>query len=160
MRLTRYTDFCFRVLIHVGLKGDTLSTTREISERFGISSNHLMKVVYDLNVKGYLETVRGKNGGIRLGRAPAEINIGELVRATEDDMSPAECHTADCQCRIVTACVMRHALGDALQAFLAVLDRYTLADLLEPQRELSRLLGIEIEQSNRGRPRANRAIQP
>ena len=151
MRLTRYTDFCFRVLIHVGLKGDTLSTTREISERFGISSNHLMKVVYDLNVKGYLETVRGKNGGIRLGRAPEKINIGALVRATEDDLAPVECHTPECQCRIAPCCVVKQALGAALQAFLTVLDRYTLADLLEPRQELAQMLGIEVDPLHRGR---------
>lgn len=145
MRLTRYTDFCFRVLIHVGLKGETLSTTREISERYGISSNHLMKVVYDLNVRGFLETVRGKNGGIRLGRPAERINLGDLIRATEDDMALAECQGDDGECRIATACALHNVLNEALRAFLAVLDKYTLADLLAPREDLARLLGMDLE---------------
>ena len=156
MRLTRYTDFCFRVMIHVGLKGDALSTTREISDRYGISSNHLMKVVYDLNVHGFLETVRGKNGGIRLGRPPREINLGDLIRATEDDMALAECQSPDGQCRITSACVLHDALNEALRAFLAVLDRYTLADLLEPRENLGRLLGLELDDVPAAHPRALR----
>ncbi|MEI6559489.1 MAG: Rrf2 family transcriptional regulator [Rhodospirillaceae bacterium] len=145
MRLTRYTDFCFRVLIHAGLKDGSLSTTREISDRYGISSNHLMKVVYDLNIKGYLETVRGKNGGIRLGRLPEQINLGTLIRDIEDDMALVECHTSESQCRIGSACLLRGVIGEGLRAFLGVLDRYTLADLLEPRADLSRLLDIEVD---------------
>ena len=143
MRLTRYSDFCFRVLIHVGLKDGTLSTTREISDRFGISSNHLMKVVYDLNIKGYLETVRGKNGGIRLGRRPESINLGTLLRDIEDDMALVECHADERVCRIGPACRLRGVVAESLRAFLAVFDRYTLADLLEPQQEILHLLDIE-----------------
>ena len=145
MRLTRYTDFCFRVLIHAGLKDGSLSTTREISDRYGISSNHLMKVVYDLNIKGYLETVRGKNGGIRLGRPPGEINLGALIRDIEDDMALVECHVSEGLCRIASGCRVRCVIAEAVQAFLAVLDRYTLADLLEPRAELARLLDIDLD---------------
>jgi Rrf2 family nitric oxide-sensitive transcriptional repressor len=160
MRLTRYTDFCFRVLIHVGLKGEALSTTREISDRYQISNNHLMKVVYDLNVLGYLETVRGKNGGIRLGRAPDSINLGTLIRETETDSALAECQTADNRCRIAPGCRLREVLSEALGAFLTVLDRYTLADLLEPKEELSRLLGLDFSQSALARNRAfKRAVR-
>ena len=151
MRLTRYTDFCFRVLIHAGLKNGSLSTTREISDRYGISSNHLMKVVYDLNVKGYLETVRGKNGGIRLGRPPEEINLGALIRDVEDDMALVECHVDAELCRIGSGCVMRGVIAEAVRAFVGVLDRYTLADLLAPRAELARLLDIDL-----GRPAALR----
>ncbi len=144
MRLTRYADFCFRVLVHVGLKGGALSTTREISETFHISNNHLMKVVYDLNIKGYLATIRGKHGGIRLGRPPADINLGAVFRAVEDDLMLVECMGADSQCRISPSCQLREILHEASQAFLAVLDRYTLQDILERRSELSRLLGIEM----------------
>ena len=151
MRLTRYTDFCFRVLIHAGLKNGCLSTTREISDRYGISSNHLMKVVYDLNVKGYLETVRGKNGGIRLGRPPGDINLGTLIRDIEDDMALVECHVSEDLCRIGSACCLRTVIAEAMAAFLAVLDRYTLADLLEPRTELARLLDIELAQPTAAR---------
>ena len=145
MRLTRYTDFCFRVLIHAGLKDGVLSTTREISDRYGISSNHLMKVVYDLNVKGYLETVRGKNGGIRLGRPAGEINVGALIRDIEEDMALVECHVDKGLCRIASGCVMRCVIAEAMAAFLAVLDRYTLADLLKPHADLARLLDIDLD---------------
>ncbi len=158
MRLTRYTDFCFRVLMHVGLKGDSLSTTKEISDHYQISNNHLMKVVYDLNVMGYLETVRGKNGGIRLGRAPQEINLGMLIRETETDAALVECQTAGDQCRISARCRLRGILGEALEAFLAVLDRYTLADLLEPKDELARLLGLDMVLETRA-PRLKRVAR-
>jgi Rrf2 family nitric oxide-sensitive transcriptional repressor len=149
MRLTRYTDYCCRVLIYVALKGRTLSTTREISLCYGISNNHLMKVVYDLNLKGYLETIRGKNGGIRLRRLPAEINIGSLIRDTEADFRVVDCgiqnpNAADAgeSCRIRPACVLRHALHEATAAFLAVLDRYTLADLLRSPGDLMAELSL------------------
>ena len=158
MRLTRYTDFCFRVLMHVGLKGDSLSTTKEISDHYQISNNHLMKVVYDLNVMGYLETVRGKNGGIILGRAPQEINLGMLIRETETDAALVECQTAGDQCRISARCRLRGILGEALEAFLAVLDRYTLADLLEPKDELARLLGLDMVLETRA-PRLKRVAR-
>ena len=146
MRLTRYTDFCFRVLVHVGLKGGALATTKEISTHYQISNKHLMKVVYDLNVKGYLETVRGKNGGIRLGRAPEDINLGALIRETETDSALVECQTPEGHCRISSSCRLRNVLEEALGAFLAVLDRYTLADLIEPKNELSQLLGMNLDE--------------
>jgi len=144
--------------MHVGLKGDSLSTTKEISDHYQISNNHLMKVVYDLNVMGYLETVRGKNGGIRLGRAPQEINLGMLIRETETDAALVECQTAGDQCRISARCRLRGILGEALEAFLAVLDRYTLADLLEPKDELARLLGLDMVLETRA-PRLKRVAR-
>ncbi|MEI8397179.1 MAG: Rrf2 family transcriptional regulator, partial [Rhodospirillaceae bacterium] len=155
MRLTRYTDFCIRVLIHVGLKNRALSTTREISENYNISSNHLMKIVYDLNVKGYVETVRGKNGGMRLGRHPEDINIGTLIRETEDEMALVECHSSADQCRISSTCLLGGILEDAKLAFFSVLDRYTLADLLSHRDELVKLLGIE-----KSAPCPERSIPP
>ena len=145
MRLTRYTDFCFRVLIHAGLKNGILSTTQEISDHYNISRNHLTKVVYDLNVRGYLETVRGRNGGIRLGRSPHEINLGDLVRDIEDDMTLVECHASADLCRISSGCVLRCVIGEAMGAFLSVLYRYTLADLLEPRAKLAKLLDLKPE---------------
>ncbi len=106
-----------------------------------------MKVVYDLNIKGYLETVRGKNGGIRLGRPPGEINLGALIRHVEDDLALVECHGSSDRCRIGSACVFRGIVAEAMGAFLAVLDHYTLADLLAPGAELGRLLGLGTERS-------------
>jgi Rrf2 family transcriptional regulator, nitric oxide-sensitive transcriptional repressor len=140
MRLTLHTDFALRVLIHVGVNDAAMSTVKGIADSFGISKNHLMKVVNDLARRGYLETVRGRNGGIRLMRPPREINIGRLVRETEDELDVLGCFNATGYCRIERVCVLRCAVQDAVEAFLAVLDRYTLADLIAPQQALSRLL--------------------
>jgi len=140
MRLTLHTDFSLRVLIHVGLCGDRRTTIDEIATSFDISKNHLMKVVNDLSQNGYLETVRGHNGGIRLMREPRHINIGQVVRDTEKQLDVIGCLERRGYCAIERACVLRSALQDATQAFLAVLEAYTLADLIKPQRALSSLL--------------------
>lgn len=140
MRLTLNTDFSLRVLIHVGLCGGKLTTINDIAESFGISKEHLMKVVSALSQKGYLETVRGRNGGIRLMREPRHISIGQVVRDTENRLGVIGCLERRGFCPIERACVLRSALQDATQAFLAVLDAYTLADLIKPQRALSSLL--------------------
>jgi len=140
MRLTLHTDFALRVLIQVGINAGELTTIEGISKSFGISKSHLMKVVRDLGRKGYLDTVRGRNGGIRLKREPADINIGEVVRDTEEELDVLGCLQDKGYCRIQRACVLRGAVRDATDAFLAVLDRYTLADLIRPRRALSSLL--------------------
>jgi len=143
MRLTRYTDYALRVLIYLGTKDGELSTIQEIADRYGISKNHLMKVVHDLQLKGYVETLRGKNGGLRLRRTPAEINIGAVVRDTEPDTALAECFSAENGCVITPSCELKHVLFKALQAFFAVLDSCTLADLLQGREpELRRLLTL------------------
>ena len=140
MRLTLNTDYSLRVLIHVGLCGNKLTTIDEIAQAFGISKAHLMKVVNDLGQNGYLETVRGRGGGIRLLREPRHINIGQVVRDTENQLAVIDCLERRGYCQIERVCVLRSALRDATQAFLAVLDTYTLADLIKPQRALSSLL--------------------
>ncbi|HEY1795982.1 MAG TPA: Rrf2 family transcriptional regulator [Stellaceae bacterium] len=140
MRLTLHTDFALRVLIHVGLQGGRLSTIKGVADSFGISKNHLMKVVHDLGQKGYLDTLRGRNGGIRLMRPPREINIGQVVRDTEDELGIVGCLNSDGYCRIEECCVLRTAARRATDAFLAVFDTYTLADLIKPQAALSALL--------------------
>ena len=145
MRLTRYTDYCLRVLMYLGVKQDELSTIKEIADRYGISKNHLMKVVYELNQRGHVETIRGKNGGMRLGRRPSEINLGHLIRETENDLALVECFASGNECRLTPSCVLKSVLYEALQAFLGVLDRYTLQDLLGPERELAGLLAIPVE---------------
>ncbi len=142
MRLTRYSDYCLRVLIYAGVRGGSLATIKEISEAYGISGNHLMKVVYELSRMGYLETIRGKKGGIRLAVPAEDINLGRLVRQTEQDLALVECFAPEGRCVIAPACVLKSALGEALGAFLGVLDRYTLADLLEPRRHLAGRLAI------------------
>jgi Rrf2 family transcriptional regulator, nitric oxide-sensitive transcriptional repressor len=142
MRLTLSTDYALRTLIHVGAKGDRLSTIAEIAAGFDISRAHLMKVVNRLGRQGYLDTVRGKGGGIRLARPPAEIRVGAVVRDTEDDLAVMGCLGAPGFCRIEGCCVLRRALHQATLAFLQTLDGYTLADLLAPGRRLARSLGL------------------
>lgn len=145
MRFTRYTDYALRVLMYLGLKAPgELATIREIGERYGISQNHLMKVVHRLGQEGYVETLRGRQGGLRLARDPAAINIGEVVRRCEDDLRLVECFDpATNSCPIAPVCALPALLDEALAAFLAVLDRHSLADLLVPHFELAEILRPE-----------------
>ncbi|MGB3259634.1 Rrf2 family transcriptional regulator [Paenisporosarcina sp.] len=142
MRMTMYTDFSLRVLMYVGAKEKSeLSTIQEISTAYGISKNHLMKVTYELGKHGYIETIRGRGGGIRLAFPPASINIGEVVRKTEDDFYLVECfNCAANRCVITPVCKLRRVLHEALVAYLAVLDTYTLQDLLSNKDELGAIL--------------------
>ncbi len=142
MRLTRFSDYALRVLIYVGLEREQRPTIAEISRHYGISRSHVMKVVRELGRLGYLETLRGKRGGLALKLPPEEVRIGALVRATETDLAMAECFEAPDRCPITPVCVLREALTEALRAFLETLDRYTLADLLGPRRSLMRLLDL------------------
>lgn len=141
MRLTNYTDYSLRVLIFLASKEKTqLSNIKEVADVYGISKNHLMKVTYELGKMGAVETVRGRNGGIRLAKEPSDINIGQIVRHTEDDFNLVECFNPDAnQCVITPACGLRHALNEALQAYLKVLDQYTLSDLVTNKATLNRL---------------------
>ncbi len=149
MRLTLHTDYALRVLMYVGAKGDALSRIPEIVERFGISRGHVMKVVQRLGQRQYLETIRGKRGGIRLARRPIQINIGAVVRDMEPELGVLGClRDGEHYCLIEECCVLRRALRDATNAFLATLDMYTLADLVKPRPALARLLGLN---ESRGR---------
>jgi Rrf2 family nitric oxide-sensitive transcriptional repressor len=142
MRLTLLTDYALRTLIFVGAKGGRLATIAEIAESFDISKAHLMKVVNRLGQHGYLDTVRGKGGGIRLARPPAEIRVGAIVRETEEDLAVMGCLAGPGFCRIEGCCVLRHAFREATFAFLQTLDGYTLADLLAPGTQLVSSLGL------------------
>lgn len=130
MHITLFTDYALRVLIYLALNPTQQVTIREIADSYGISKNHLMKVVQDLNNKGYIKATRGKNGGLRLRGEPAAINLGTLVRATEQDLTLVECFGINNQCIITPACRLKEVLAEALEAFFHTLDRYTLADLL------------------------------
>ena len=132
MRLTSFTDYSLRVLIYLGTQSkQKLSSIREISDMYRISNNHLTKVVYGLGKLGLVETIRGRNGGIRLAKKPEEINIGWVVRQTEEELDIVECFNDERnQCIISPACRLKGVLKAALEAYLKVLDQYTLADLL------------------------------
>ncbi|WP_346795928.1 Rrf2 family transcriptional regulator [Halomonas sp. Bachu 37] len=143
MHLTRFTDYSIRVLIYLAVKGEERSTINEIADAFDISRNHLMKVVQELSREGYVTAIRGKNGGLLLTRDPATIALGELVRQTEPDMALVECYRDENACVITPACQLQPILNDALRAFLGVLDRYTLTDVLDERHsQLARLLRI------------------
>jgi len=145
MHLTRYTDYALRVLLYLAVKGEERSTINEIAESYDISRNHLMKVVQDLSHRGYVTTIRGKNGGLLINRAPEDISLGRLIRDTESELGLVECFRENNQCPITAACRARSILNEALAAFMAVLDRYTLADLLgKRQPQLARLMQIAI----------------
>jgi Rrf2 family nitric oxide-sensitive transcriptional repressor len=141
MQLTRYTDYALRVLMYVGIHTDRMVTIAEVADVFGMSHNHLMKVVQELSAQGYVKSTRGKNGGIELGRAPEAINIGEVVRHMESNFYVVECLDPERSlCRIIPGCTLKKALQEAVSAFQEVLNRYTLADLLKNRAALNRLL--------------------
>lgn len=186
MRLTQYSDYALRSLIYLAVKPSHygLANINDIAESYGISKSHLTKIIHQLSKMGVIESVRGKNGGIRLALAPQDINIGSIIRRTEVDFAIVECFVADhtdndlenkenksvvsqgasktfehdiplyddivvknieemrqdSRCLISPACQLRPIFFEATQAFLAVLDRYTLADILTNQDELTRLL--------------------
>lgn len=137
MRLTVYTDFSLRVLMYVALHPDRRPTIGEIASSYGISKNHIMKVVHQLGVAGYIETVRGQSGGMRLARSADAINLGEVVRRTEPDLALVPCfEPTNSACVITPACKLRRALHEARAAFLAVLDSYSLGDLIDNREVL------------------------
>ncbi|WP_250472467.1 Rrf2 family transcriptional regulator [Caballeronia sp. GAFFF1] len=145
MRLTDYTDYALRVLLYLSVRPARLSTIREISDAYGISKNHLMKIVQQLGDLGWVETVRGRHGGLRLAARLRELTIGEIVRVTENDFALVGCfgaQTSSRHCVIQPACRLRGVLAAARDAFLAELDKHTVGELSEPPSELARLLGI------------------
>jgi len=130
MRLTRHSDYALRLLMLLAIEPQALHTIEEIAARYRISRNHLMKVAQTLAQAGFVDGLRGRGGGLRLSRAPAEINLGAVLRATEDSFALVECFDrARNACVVTSACGLRGPLEEALDAFLAVLDRYSLADI-------------------------------
>jgi Rrf2 family nitric oxide-sensitive transcriptional repressor len=141
MRLTVYSDYSLRLLMYAALRPGELVTVQQVADAYGISRNHLMKVAFELGRHGFLETVRGRGGGLRLARPPERIGLGDVVRKTEDDFTMVECFAADTdRCAVSGPCRLKGALGRALKAYLAVLDEYTLADLTRKNTGLARLL--------------------
>lgn len=136
MKLTRYTDYALRVLMHLAARPDRHASIGEMARVYNISHNHLMKVVHDLRKGGYLDSVRGRAGGVRLARPPSQINVGEVVRHSEGGFDLVDCGS----CLIAPACTLTGVLQEALAAFMAVLDRHTLEDLVEDQADALRRL--------------------
>lgn len=129
MRLTQFTDYALRLLIYAATHRERLITIEEAATAYDISRNHLMKVANHLAREGYLKSVRGRSGGLALAMAPEAIGLGQLVRSTEPDFAMVECFGTADQCRITPSCRLKGILGQALAAFLAEMDRHSLADL-------------------------------
>jgi Rrf2 family nitric oxide-sensitive transcriptional repressor len=142
VRLSSYTDYTLRTLMYLAINAGRPATIAEIARTYRISETHLMKIAHQLGLAGDIETIRGRNGGLRLGKPAASINLGTVVRRTEVDMELVACFDGASVCAISEACVLQSVLHEALAAFLDVLDRHTLADLVAPRRKLADLLGI------------------
>jgi len=136
VRLTRYTDYSLRVLIHLALHDERLCSIGEISRTYEISHNHLMKVANALARDGFIETVRGRAGGMRLARQPDKISVGEVVRRTEEGFELADCSG----CALSPACGLTGVLAEGMRAMMAVFDSYTIADLLTDKEAMRRLM--------------------
>lgn len=145
MRMTQHTDYALRMLIYLASHPDRACTVSDVADAYRLSRNHLLKVALRLRRMGAITTTRGRSGGIRLARAPHEINLGELVRGTEEDFSLVECmQDQGGACLISPVCRAKGIFHEALQAYMAVLDRYTLADAVHDSRGMQQLLGLDI----------------
>ena len=145
MYITRYTDYYLRVLIYLAVNNGEQSKISSIATSYGISKNHLMKIVQQLNISGYLLATRGKNGGIKLIRPAKEINVGALVREMENKDKLVECFGDDNQCVITPSCQLQHIFAEAQESFFSTLDNYYLSDLIgdNKQHELAQLLAVK-----------------
>ncbi|MDH5299998.1 MAG: Rrf2 family transcriptional regulator [Gammaproteobacteria bacterium] len=141
MQLTLYTDYSLRVLAYLAVKHGELITISEIADFYGISRNHLVKVVHNLSSRGFIETVRGKNGGMRLARPMGQIGIGDVVRVTEPNFHIVECmDDNNGSCIVEVACALKMVLEQANQQFLAVLDQFTVADIIKKDKASQQLI--------------------
>ena len=145
MQLTLYSDYSLRVLIYLGTRSpEEIATISNIADAFGISRNHLVKVVHNLSLLGYIITARGKRGGMRLSRSPEKINLGEVVRQTEGSFDIVECfNIASNTCPISPICKLKSVIHEAYQNFISILDKYTLADILKNKKQLHTILSFE-----------------
>ncbi|NQV70352.1 MAG: Rrf2 family transcriptional regulator [Pseudohongiella sp.] len=132
MKLTQHTDYSLRVLMYLA-SNDSCPTIGTIAEYFGISKNHLVKVTHRLTKLGYIQSIRGRSGGLRLSMDPKKVVLGEVVREMESSFQLVECFDKDSNgCRVTENCKLKHVLGGALHAFNAHLDSFTLADFALP----------------------------
>lgn len=140
MQLKNYTDYSLRTLIYLAINPDRLVTIAEVAQVFGLSRNHLMKVAQQLANCGYVRSVSGKNGGMTLARPPEAINLGDVVRRMENCFDVVECLSPrKSSCCIEPACLLKGIFREAMEQFLASLDRYTLGDVLRNREVLARL---------------------
>ncbi len=145
MQLTLHTDYSLRVLMYLGIRPNQQATIPEIAKSYGISRNHLAKVVHNLANMGYINTSRGKGGGMLLAYNPKDINIGDVVQKTETDFNLVECFDKNNNtCPIFPGCALIKALNDAKSSFIGVLSQYTLADVVANTHQLAPLLKIDI----------------
>lgn len=143
MQLSAYSDYSIRVLMQTALRHPERVTVDEVAETFGISRHHLVKVVHDLGRSGYLETRRGIGGGFMLARPPEEIRLGDLVRLGEESETVIDCMDRNSRtCRLLPSCRLKGVLDEAAAAFFAVLDGYTLADLLKQPSKMRAVLKL------------------
>jgi Rrf2 family transcriptional regulator, nitric oxide-sensitive transcriptional repressor len=156
LHLTVQTDYSLRLLMYLALEEDGLATIAEVAASYGISKNHLMKVAHQLGIAGYIETVRGRRGGLRLAKPAEAISLGEVVRNTEPDMAIVMCfEPINAHCTIRPSCVLRRALEKAYRAFVEVLDGYTLSDLVKPKASLRTLLSLTPSANKQASTRAS-----
>jgi Rrf2 family nitric oxide-sensitive transcriptional repressor len=135
MQLSLHADYALRVLIYLGTCPDRVVSTQEMSEAYGISKNHLVRVVHTLAANGYVRVSPGRSGGVALAQEPAEIRLGDVVRNAEPNLRLVECFDpATNTCPITAVCSLKHMLNEALAAFIASLNRHTLADILKEGR--------------------------
>jgi Rrf2 family nitric oxide-sensitive transcriptional repressor len=150
MRLTSYSNYALRILMVAAVRDGELVTVQEVADAFGISKAHLVKCVHNLGVWGYLDNVRGRNGGFRLARAASRITVGEVIRKTEDDLCLVECFNAETNtCPLIGICLLSDVFKLARLAFLGVLDKVTIADIAANPRGLMQALDRNWD-SNRG----------
>lgn len=154
MRITTHTDYALRTLMYLAANPEHRATIADISRSYGISENHLTKVVHQLGQEGVIRTVRGRQGGIHLARPPETIRLGDIVRKMEADLDIAPCFSGSGMCAIQPRCRLQRAFKEALNAFLAALDDYTLAELVQPRKGLAAFLGIESGPATAERPAA------
>lgn len=138
MQLTIFTDYGLRSLMFLAANPDRLCSVKEISEHYGISRNHLVKVVHRLAQLGHIQSTKGKGGGIKLARKPETLKLGDLVRQLEPNMHLVECFNKDTNtCKITSACKLKHYLMDANEAFIATLNKHNLADTVRDKKLFS-----------------------
>jgi len=145
MRLTRQTNYAMRILMYCAANDGRLSRIPEIASAYSVSELFLFKILQPLVESGLVATVRGRNGGVRLGRAASEITLFDVVRVTEESFAMAECFENDAaECPLIDSCSLNAALREALNAFFAVLERHTIADLVAKKVDMRGLLGIDL----------------